>query len=642
MKRRLQFLFLIIVFLTLLVPGKAFAKDYFFPSVKITININTDGTFDVVEQRTYQFSGEFHWATYNLQKSGFEGIENFSIGDESGPYEKVDFDNQRERTFILDDLGSSYSVKFYYYANNQKKTFTISYKVIGGIVAYMDVSDFYWKLIGTGWDKKTEILDAYVYLPSPVDANSVNVFGHGPLNGKVERLNGNGAHYYITNVPANTFVEARVVFPSSILNVKTVSQNKLDDIMKEELALAKKANAKRRSVLFGSILIALFPIGMFLWWIYLFRKYGKEYKPSKEIIYTRDIPEEVPPAIVGFLLRFKRVQPSDFTATIMNLIRKGYIAIEEKKEEKGLIFKRTVPVVYLYRTKKEISNLLPHEKLVYSFLFEEVNYKSIFSFVTDFKKLAQIAKQVKSPDEALPEFVGKTNDFVNTDEIQQFIKAHPKEFKTIYDSFLAVVKDEGEKYEFFEKTPPPVIAFTVVAFLMPFITFFFIFITSITNPVFVAFIPLYFVLTGVFIALIFPLSRRSKKGAESYAEWNGLRRFLKEFSNLNIATPPSIALWESYLVYSVTFGISKRVIEQMKIALPNIPEDELRASHFFVASSLASTGNIASSFENIVSSMVTSFNSITSAAVSSSSTGSGGGFSGGGGGGGGGSGGGAG
>ena len=210
-------------------------KDYYFPSVKISININIDGSFDVFEERTYSFLGEYSWVTYNLQKSGFSSIENFSISDESGPYKRVDFDKQSERTFILTETALSYESKFYFSANNQTKTFTISYKVKGGIPVYTDVADFYWKLIGSGWNKKTQKLEAFVYLPSEVNPEDIKVFGHGPLNGIAERIGGKGGHFVVTDVPPNTYVEARVVFPSSILKVQRINQKKLEEIINEEL-----------------------------------------------------------------------------------------------------------------------------------------------------------------------------------------------------------------------------------------------------------------------------------------------------------------------------------------------------------------------------------------------------------------------
>lgn len=640
--KKLLLVLAVLMILSVLLPARTCAKDYSFPSVKITVYIRNDGSFDFIEERTYFFSGEFHWATYTLQKEHFESIENFTVADEVGNYELVEFDNERERTYTFQETASSYNCKFYYYANNETKTFKFSYRIKGGIIAYNDVADFYWKLIGTGWEKKTDVLEAFIYLPEVVAENDIKVFGHGPLNGIVERLDGNGARYYVTNVPANTYVEARVIFPSSILNVQKVSQNKLDEIMKEELAEARKADLKRYIARFSIFLVLIIPLLIFLWWLSLFRKYGKEYKPSREIIYFRDIPSELPPALVGYLMRFKSVQPQDFTATIMNLIRKGYISIEERKEDKGLLFKREVPVIYLYKTKKEPSDLRDHEKIVYKFLFEEMNYSSIFPFFKNMKSLSQFSKLFANAEAPLSDFAGKSNSFVSTDEIQKYIKARPNEFRAIYEAFVGSVKLEAEKEEFFEKTPRAVTAFTVVAVLFPFVAFLMVMLFAAANPAVLIVLPFYFIITGIFVALIFPLARRSKKGAEAYAEWNGLRKYLKDFSNLNIATPPSIALWEAYLVYSVTFGISKRVIEQMKIALPNIPEDQLRTSHFFAASSLASAANITSSFEHIVSSMVSSFNSIASTAMSSSSShGGGGGFSGGGGGGGGGSGGGA-
>ena len=628
-------LFLLILLLLSIKPLGSFAKDYYFPFVNVRIDINNDGSFDVVEERTYNFSGDFHWATYTLAKGGYSYIEDFSIEDENGYYELVSSETGNPGTYTFSDNGSNYIAKFFYSASNENKSFTFRYKVIGGIKAYQDVADFYWKLVGTGWDKRTDQFNAYVYFPSNVKQDDFYVFGHGPLSGNVEKINGSGVHYKLAGIPANTYVEARVIFPSKILNISKESVNKLDSILAYERGLAEQANKQRARAKVNFALALLLPLGLFALWLYLFFKYGKEHPPMIDVVYTRDIPEDLPPAVVGYLMRFKSITPYDFTATIMNLIRKGYISIQTHKEEKGFIFKREVPVTYLSETGKNPDELLPHERIVYNFLFTSLTYEGVLSFFKPGKMHNLASKTFKDKQGTMPGIAGVQGVTVSTDDIKEFIKKNAQEFKTIYDAFKGVVKDEGDEKNYFEKKSEGfMILFIVIGFVFGFAGFFFLSILRLPYL-----IPFYFVVSALFIILAFPLQRRTQIGADAYALWNGLKKFLRDFSNLKEAIPTSIAIWEQYLVYAVTFGISEQVMKEMKVVLPQIPEDDLKASHFFVAGAvLGSDINIIDAFNTMTSSMISSFNAISSAA---SSTGGGGGFSGGGGGGGGGSGGGA-
>jgi len=225
----------------------------------------------VEEARTYKFDGEFHWATYNLPKSGFDRIENFSIKRWiQGLFSETSTETNIPSTFVFTDNGSSYTAKFFYNAIDTEKTFTFSYKVVGGIKVYQDVTDFYWKLIGSGWDKETKLLEAYVYLPASVDENSVQVFGHGPLNGTVERIDGKGAYYKVTNVPAYTYVEARVIFPSSIMTAaKIIPQKNYEHIMNEEIGYANEVTRERRNIITGIVLFVLVWVRFSLYHIYI-------------------------------------------------------------------------------------------------------------------------------------------------------------------------------------------------------------------------------------------------------------------------------------------------------------------------------------------------------------------------------------
>ncbi|MCD6167790.1 MAG: DUF2207 domain-containing protein [Caldisericia bacterium] len=633
----------IIIIFSLTLP--AYAKDYYFPKVNIEIHINKDGSFNVVEERTYHFSGSFHWATYSLEKSGFSKLTDFSISDENGEYRRED--SEEPGTYLFYDEGTRYFAKFFYSAENEDKTFIIKYKILDGLKVYLDTADFYWKLIGKGWEKKTKLLTAKIYLPESTEPEKIYVFGHGPLNGVVERMDGTGASYEVSDVPPHTFVEARVLFPPELLDVSPIPENKLDEILSYERGLAQEANRKRVKARIYLGTAVLIPVLFFIFWLYIFFKYGKEYKGTRDVIYVREPPEDLPPAIVGYLMRFKKVTSEDFTATIMNLVRKGYISMEVKEKEVGWIFKREKPVVYLTKTDKDPSDLRPHERIVYDFLFTSMTYDDILGlFVREFVKKNKtfkfIERFVKTKDkrEPLPDFAGLKNVTVSTEDITKFIKKHPEDFKAIFEAFKESVKKEGEEYGYFEKAGERWMGiFVGLSVLGVFLSGFILMALNLTLliPVYIAF---FIILTIISTQLM----RRTRKGKDAFTLWNGLRKFMNDFSNLKEAIPTSIVLWEKYLVYAVTFGIAEKVIEQLKIILPEIPQNELSRSNLIGATVLHSTygGAGISSLETALSSMVTSFNTLTRVATSStSSSGGGGGFSGGGGGGGGGSGGGA-
>lgn len=624
---------------TLLTPMlvvRAEAKDYYFPKVRVTVRIERDGSFRLVEERTFKFTGGFHWAEYRLPKSGYSGLTGFSIADEQGPYRQVDADAGEPGTFVLNETPEAYLALFYYSAADTEKTFTISYRIHGAVRVHADAADFYWKLVGSGWEKRTSSFEGYVELPQEVDPERLYVFGHGPLQGQVERDGGRGAVYRLRGLPARTFLEARVVFPPEILDVLRSGGPALERLLEEERGLAAKADRERRqNRLLARALVAV-PFLMFVLWVYLFFKYGREYRPDQEVVYTRDIPSDLPPALVGYLMRFKRLTAGDFTATIMNLVRQGYISLESKEEEKGLIFKKEVPVILFTRTKKNPGGLLPHEKVVYDFLFAPVTYESVLDALPG-KAGELLRKVIGTKTGALPGMAGQAADTVSSEDIKKYIRKHPHEFRVIYETFSRLVKEEGKAKGFFDpKAELVMILFGVAAVLVPVAG---IVVAAVKRIVFI--IPVYAAAVLVFVFLIAPLARRTKPGAEQYARWKGLKRFLRDFSDMKTAPPASIAVWEAYLVYAVTFGISKKVLKQMKLVLPQYSQEEVMKSNFFAAS-MARGGDfnadVIGSFAGFVDSMVSSFNSISSAA---SSTGGGGGFSGGGGGGGGGSGGGA-
>ena len=136
-------------------PETTFAKNYFFPKVSGEYLINADGTIDVLEHRTYSFDGSFSWADINIPlrvlRQGYTynvNLTNFKITEDGLPVSII----QRN-----DLQGDKYYARWSYSAYNETRIFDISYRLTGALGGGVDYDEFYWQVIGDGWDKRTEI-----------------------------------------------------------------------------------------------------------------------------------------------------------------------------------------------------------------------------------------------------------------------------------------------------------------------------------------------------------------------------------------------------------------------------------------------------------------------------------------------------
>jgi len=119
-------------------------------------------------------------------------------------------------------------------------------------------------------------------------------------------------------------------------------------------------------------------------------------------------------------------------------------------------------------------------------------------------------------------------------------------------------------------------------------------------------------------------------GAEQKAMWEAFKKFLLDFSNLEKADIPAITIWEHYLVYAVSLGVAKEVIDQLPrvfserdLSDPNLTYMRGYGSY----NSMYMMNHMVSDTVRSVASAVNTAN-IASSAMSSGS-GGGGGFSGG-------------
>jgi uncharacterized membrane protein len=578
----------------------AAAKSFVFSRVGIDATVGPNGSLHIVEARTYRFAGSFSWASYSLPLRGTSGIRSITVADEHGAL--VLSPSLQPGTYQVSRNGDAVLIRFGFRAADTSRTFTISYVLDDVVAVYDDTAELYWKFIGTGWDRPSEEVRIAVRLPGNLRASQVRAWGHGPLQGDVRPVDG-GAVLTVRNLPPSTMVEGRILFPREVVPYARLRRSgaALPRILAEEGVWAAQANRARlvQQALFR--LIPALPVLVVGLWVFLYVRYGREPHPTPPQGYYRELPADYSPAELGALWRFGSIQPADFVATILDLVRRGYVTVAVQATSGGLLH-LSDETYTLTRTDKT-DDLAPHEDKSLEILFG--------SGSTGGEKVA-IHRRKGLPDDAKKRMASK------------------------FPAWTRQVSSAAGGRGFFDQTS---MAMRWVALVLGFLFavggfFAATALAALSAPPTATAGGVGLIAAGLLLAVgSGAIRRRSQRGADDLRRWQGFRRFLLDFSDMRQAELPALTMWEQYLVYAVPIGVADRVVSQLKKIYPADVLARSPGLQPWVSTSSGSHGDPLGSF----SGFTTAFAAATSSATSSS--GSGGGFSGGGGGGGGGSGG---
>lgn len=213
--RRAALAFAAAVLLVLLPASPGIAKSYSFSSVRVDYTVQPDGSFLVRERRTYDFDGSFHRAFLTIPRGRYD-ISGVRVAERGLPYRFDASGRELSGTYIF-TRGSEYEIRWFYDAVDERRTFTIEYRVSGAVVAYEDVAELYWKFIGPAWDVPSNDVRAVVHLPAGAGPGEVRAWGHGPLEGRVEIADPQTIVWAVGHAEPHTFVEGRVTFPPRLV-----------------------------------------------------------------------------------------------------------------------------------------------------------------------------------------------------------------------------------------------------------------------------------------------------------------------------------------------------------------------------------------------------------------------------------------
>lgn len=597
MKNKKILIFFIISFAILFIGTTKSEATLKLKNLDFDVQINSDSSMDVKETWNIQISDtNTLFKTFKKDNEKYTEITDVKVKDVTNRKEFAKINREmyhvtKDCYYALTNSSGQFEIAWGVGLddNSDTRTYEISYTVKDAIKKYNDYSELYWQFIGDEFEIKANKIKGTILLPKKAsNKEDIRVWGHTKeLNGEIYVTDLNKIEFSIDNYSGKKYVEVRALIPNDMISEanRISMSNIFNEAIREETIWADTANKERQIVkLFRFFGIAIVSVIMLYFVIELIKnikqliKMDKKIKPTTELDYYRDLPyEDATPAEALFALYEGKSNSfeSTFSATILDLCLKKYIALEAEKEEitQSDIIKITI-------LDREDTELKKDEKLILDFL----------------KEVSKDKKELTTSDITLylKSNISKVNQLiVELEKIEKGVGEDKKIYIRENDKKATKYKTNGVIYIFFA---------LVLIYIVPLAIILFI--------------------NGIVLEIIASkINIFTQKGIDEKEQWKAFKKYMEEFSLLKEKEIPSLVVWEKYLIFATAFGISEKVLKQLKVVYPEIT-DMSSTMYSYTYINIMNSVNI----ENCISS------SISSAYPSSSGSGFGGGFSGGGGG----------
>ncbi|WP_125772416.1 DUF2207 domain-containing protein [Companilactobacillus furfuricola] len=578
-----SFLLATIVFFSF--SNNVFAEDTYDIN-KYTMNIKIDdaGNANVIQRVTYDFDGDFNGVYYNADIKGIKNMTDpeVSISDNNAKVPIKKSNSGANNTYSVNNTKNYKKIKIYHKISDRSATFTYHYKITGAVTNYLDTAQINWKVIGGNWDQDIDHAKITFELPQR-NVPKLRAFAHGPLNGKTQ-VDAKSGRVILTvdNLNDHTSVESRILFPVSVTinNTNVVGKDMLDKALREEKSYAESANRKRaRNQALVYSLIPIFAIAslLILWRVFRAWKRNPDSNLKKPIPLHHwfEIPE-VDPSVARMVV--KKTEHTDFmglTGDLLNEVAHKHLDLKQDKHDYEIILKDDAADAF------------------FKFLIREIgNGKSV--------KMSAIKKSSNSDIYYYYQNWQDKNDKVRSDF---FSRPNEKLVRKINFAMYTII------------ILAIILILTILA-MMP---------KGLWFAIPTALIAVAFAIVTRIIAH-YKIVEYTQLGLDKANEFKGFRQMLRDINDINVAEVGDLILWEQILPYAAAFGVSKKVIDALKIEFgEQILDEPLVGYYYFGLTNYMAMTN----FGQIVNKSYDSFDESLNSDFSSTSGYSGGGFSGG-------------
>ncbi len=392
--------FLTLLCCVLLLPATLSAKSYEITNVQIDAQLTRKGNMKVQEHRTFNFNGQFSYSFRSFPKDRVNYTE---IRVSENGVDFVESSGGSPNTYELIDRGRRMEVRWYYDANDEERTFTISYNVRKLVERGKDAAVLYYKFIGNDWTEPQQHVVISLSPPGDLAKEDINAWLHGPLWGEY-RIEKNGViSAWCDNYPARTFFEIRALYPlESFPNARENPRLVRSQIMNDEGVWVEQANQRRLAAIESEenkkarwrygLPVALIISFLGMGGLYgLYNRYGRRpVLPERKPEFLSSAPSSEPPALIAYLLGNEMISGTALVSTLFDLANQGYLEMHEGMKTKPKFWGGTKEVkTYSWKLDRSKYREEPpkyeFERSAIDFLFSDISGGSDELEVDDLK-----------------------------------------------------------------------------------------------------------------------------------------------------------------------------------------------------------------------------------------------------------------
>jgi uncharacterized membrane protein len=427
------------------------------------------------------------------------------------------------------------------------RTFTFTYRVKNIVSVYADTAVLYHYFLPSHFSIPVASLNGTVRFPSGGALKDVYAWLHTTdIQSSLSVDSADQISFTASEIPQGYSAEVRLCMPPQLFlsSPKVSPQSVLSGIRQEEQKWADEyARKLHLELMLGifDVISAILVLVLCLLFFFRLRKKNRRYSVTVPE-YTRDIPPGNSPGGVANLYYFysglhDKEKSRMFSATLLNLARKGFIRFESTGDRLTIIL-----------TEKEEKQELTESEKVFFELISMVSAELGTSFTMK--------------------------------EFQIFTKKHGVDVGTKLEAFLTASKREIAKRGYYESRPVLFSTAKALGILMIFLAAVVFLATGFMGTLLV-YLPLSCLISGGLLWFGGSIKMKlSKTGEYEYGVWHGLKKYMVEFSRMEEYGVPQLELWEEYLVYATMMGVSGEVCKQLKMVYPQLAEKDFRDRNF--------------------------------------------------------------
>lgn len=560
----------------------------------VVAEVEANGSVRFVNTFTYDIK-RLNSAQFDLNHQG-SAIRNYRVGvqtEEDGEltYLSENYSASPD-TFSAEqtDFGTRFQV--YYPIEEASVRFVFEYSLDSLVTNYADTANLTYQLVNDQIETSHD-LSAQIFLPGVVNTQEdFQAWLHSEASGEVfltVENNRSVIHLTVAAIPAKQSVEVNAIFPVSLTphNLNVVEAGMKAEIIADEASLAdaevtafEKARNRNLMLLLASLVFG--PLSVLAAYGYYFRAREK-LNPHRQILpeYLYSLPEAgITPAVMATSVFRSKPNADDFTATLLDLARKGFIDLSEVRKERRGVFadgeSSTLKISLAEHQDKDslaAAPLLLHERQALNYLLAGIQAEALTAEQDITRQLLakdlEEASQIESVTlEQMEERSKRDKDFRKTQQIswKKFVdyaelngnkrrgRRLPEARRAQIFSLVALGLSFGMGlvgiYVGIEVKAPGLILLAVVAFLV-----------SLTAS----------------IGLIILRTRRpilTTEQDQTHQEWQAFAKMLTDIRQLKLREVAPLAAWEEFLVYAVSLGVAGDLLEMLS---EHYSEAELQA-----------------------------------------------------------------